>query len=73
MKLFHPSGIQQKYNLIRNKKTQKQKLEGNSQLPIICIGNNDLDKKIIIIRHLKFVPFISSLLLSLQVPCTVSK
>ena len=31
--------------LIRNKKTQKQKLEGNSQLPIICIGNNDLDKK----------------------------
>tara|TARA_Y100000741_G_C18244225_1_gene554833 strand:+ start:449 stop:1732 length:1284 start_codon:yes stop_codon:yes gene_type:complete len=38
-------GINLLIKLIRNKKTQKQKLEGNSQLPIICIGNNDIDKK----------------------------
>jgi DNA polymerase III delta prime subunit len=37
--------IQNLIKLIRQKKTQKQKKEGYTQVPIICIGNNDVEKK----------------------------
>ena len=37
--------IQNLIKLIRQKKTQKQKKEGYTQVPIVCIGNNDVEKK----------------------------
>ena len=37
--------IQNLIKLIRQKKTQKQKKEGYAQVPIICIGNSDNEKK----------------------------
>ena len=39
-------GINSLIKIIRPKKTKKQKLEEISMSPIICIGNNQLDKKI---------------------------
>ena len=39
-------GINTLIKLIRPKKTKKQKLEEISYIPIICIGNNHIDKKI---------------------------
>lgn len=39
-------GINSLIKLIRPKKTKKQKLEAMSGMPIICIGNYHLDKKI---------------------------
>ena len=39
-------GINSLIKIIRPKKTKKQKLEEISMSPIICIGNNHLDKKI---------------------------
>jgi hypothetical protein len=39
-------GINTLIKLIRPKKTKKQKKENNTMIPIICIGNYHLDKKI---------------------------
>ena len=39
-------GITSLIKIIRQKKTKKQKLEGMSYNPIICIGNYNIDKKI---------------------------
>ena len=39
-------GINSLIKIIRPKKTKKQKLEELSMNPIICIGNNQIDKKI---------------------------
>ena len=39
-------GINTLIKIIRPKKTKKQKLEEISSVPIICIGNNQTDKKI---------------------------
>ena len=39
-------GINSLIKIIRPKKTKKQKLEEISYIPIICIGNNYIDKKI---------------------------
>ena len=39
-------GINSLIKIIRPKKTKKQKLEEISFIPIICIGNNYIDKKI---------------------------
>jgi hypothetical protein len=39
-------GINTLIKLIRPKKTKKQRLEEISYIPIICIGNNHIDKKI---------------------------
>ena len=39
-------GINSLIKIIRPKKTKKQKLEEMSNIPIICIGNNYIDKKI---------------------------
>lgn len=39
-------GIDALIKLIRQKKTKKQKLENTTANPIICIGNNEKDKKI---------------------------
>ena len=39
-------GINQLIKLIRPKKTKKQKVEDNTMVPIICIGNYHIDKKI---------------------------
>lgn len=39
-------GINLLINLIRQKKTKKQKLEAMSQIPIVCIGDCRVDKKI---------------------------
>jgi len=39
-------GINTLIKLIRPKKTKKQKLEENTMIPIICIGNYKVDKKI---------------------------
>jgi len=39
-------GITSLTKLIRPKKTKKQKLESTTMIPIICIGNNHIDKKI---------------------------
>jgi hypothetical protein len=39
-------GINTLIKLIRPKKTKRQKLEGTTYIPIICIGNNYIDKKV---------------------------
>jgi len=39
-------GINSLIKLIRPKKTKKQKLENSTMIPIICIGNYHIDKKI---------------------------
>jgi DNA polymerase III delta prime subunit len=39
-------GITSLIKLIRQKKTKKQRLENSTQIPIICIGNYFVDKKI---------------------------
>lgn len=39
-------GITSLIKLIRQKKTKKQRLESSTQIPIICIGNYFVDKKI---------------------------
>jgi len=39
-------GITSLIKLIRQKKTKKQRLENSTQIPIICIGNYVVDKKI---------------------------
>ena len=39
-------GINSLIKLIRPKKTKKQKLEDSTMIPIICIGNYHIDKKI---------------------------
>ena len=39
-------GINSLIKLIRPKKTKKQKKENVSMIPIICIGNYHMDKKI---------------------------
>jgi len=39
-------GINSLIKIIRSKKTKKQKLEEIAYIPIICIGNNHIDKKI---------------------------
>lgn len=39
-------GINTLIKLIRPKKTKRQKLEGTTHIPIICIGNNYMDKKV---------------------------
>jgi replication factor C subunit 1 len=39
-------GITALIKLIRQKKTKKQRLENTTQIPIICIGNYFVDKKI---------------------------
>jgi hypothetical protein len=39
-------GINTLIKLIRPKKTKRQKLEGTTHIPIICIGNNYVDKKV---------------------------
>ena len=39
-------GINTLIKLIRPKKTKKQKLEDTTRIPIICIGNYKMDKKI---------------------------
>jgi hypothetical protein len=39
-------GINTLIKLVRPKKTKKQKLEGTTHIPIFCIGNNYIDKKV---------------------------
>lgn len=39
-------GINTLIKLIRPKKTKRQKLEGTTHIPVICIGNNYVDKKV---------------------------
>ena len=39
-------GINTLIKIIRPKKTKRQKLEGTTHIPIICIGNNYVDKKV---------------------------
>jgi DNA polymerase III delta prime subunit len=46
MNIGDKSGITALINLIRAKKTKKQKLESSTIVPVICIGNNHRDKKI---------------------------
>ena len=46
MNIGDKSGITSLISLIRAKKTKKQKLENSTIIPVICIGNNHLDKKI---------------------------